>query len=106
MPRKLPRLMHDEDAEVSEQAIVPDGHTKWIVGVVGAGLISALAYFATADRASVERDMREQREFKAITVAKDAVQDYQITEQATRSKRIEEKIDLILERLPAKQGRN
>lgn len=51
---------HTRERRFEERLVVeprPDTYTKWVVGVVGAGIISALTVLAVRDRASIDSSL-------------------------------------------------
>lgn len=89
------------DPEVQEHPVIVhslDSHGKWVVGVVSAALVGAVALFATSERSNFQERLKAQEE----AIKNLAVHEYRLNEQQTDLRRIESKLDLILDRMPMK----
>lgn len=75
-------------------------HTKWVVGIVSGAIVALLGWFAASDRRHVEESLILHAANISATSQTVAIHDWRINEQAERQKRIEEKLDAILYRLP------
>ena len=78
--------------------------TKWVVGVVASAIVAAIAFLVTADRADVGREIRAHSASAVATDRALALHEYRLVQQEATTRRIEEKLDRILERLPKKPG--
>ena len=79
--------------------------TKWLVGVIATALVGGLGYFARVSIAYVGSELQQQHKAIVKTSQDLALHEYRLTQQEAAQKRIEEKLDRILERLPAKARR-
>lgn len=91
-------------ASMGKPTAFESDHAKWVVGMVSAALVGALAWFVASDRNTVGATLLMHTGAIGGIAQVQAVHEYRIQEQADRSKRIEGQLDLILERLP-KKGR-
>jgi hypothetical protein len=77
--------------------------TKWVVGVVATALVTALAFFITADRTYVGNEIKSHSDFAVATDRALALHEYRLAQAEAANRRIEEKLDAILDRLPTKK---
>jgi len=79
----------DDSDKWRERNVGPNGHTKWIVGVVGTAIISANAYLLVQDRAEIERrmlalELQAQTQSTSAAVTKEKLEGIQRTLEEIR----------------------
>lgn len=69
-----------------------NGHTKWVVGVVSAGIVSALTFLVVADRQSIDRRITA---LEQLTMQLARNQDSQVAESRARWEEVQRSLQRI-----------
>lgn len=72
-----------------------DSYTKWVVGIVGIGIISALSFLAARDRTGIDTDIGQLNSQLAVTSTLVINHETQIQVLKTRQDRVLEDLKVI-----------